>query len=288
MTKINSFQEEILEIFGLETNLNLNKNFSLVLSGGSALGLGHLGVIRYLEENNLKAKEIIGTSMGAILGAIYASGLKYDDIIKIFKKINYLKLLQINIIPKDSLININNIRKFLEEILQNKDFKDLDIDLKVIATNVENGSARVFDKNSNVSLIDALCASFSIPGIFEAYKIEDKYYSDGFLSSNLPIEFASHKRILAIDVIKKKLLEKTNFNKMNLAIEKSFLILILNQTKEKLKNNKKIAYVSLDLSDFKIYEFYKWDKIIDKAYLDFSNTINKCYIRKYDSKNKLL
>lgn len=255
-----------------------NNNFSLVLSGGSALGIGHLGVIKYLEENNLKPKEIVGTSMGALIGAAYASSMNYEEIGKIFKKINYLNLLKPNMFNTKSFIKVDNIKKFLEEIFKENCFKNLNINLKIIATNVNTADAVVFDKNSNISLIDALCATFAIPSIFEPYKIDDKYFWDGYLSSNLPLEFSSYKKIVAVDVLNLKLIKNTKFNSINLAIKKSFFISILNQTKQKLnylKTLKNIQLIDLDLSEFNLYDFHKWEKISNKGYLDFSKSFKK-------------
>ena len=256
------------------TKIKFNNDFSLVLSGGSALGFAHVGVIKYLEEIKTTPKEIIGTSMGALIGAAYAMGKNYNDIIEIISKLNYLKLFKVNFLPINSLIKINKIKSLLEEIFLNITFEDLNIPLKIIATNIETGEATVFDKNSKVPLIDAICASFSVPALFEKYEINGKYYWDGFLSSNLPVEYSSYKKILAINVVKKDIIKKVHHIKLNQAIEKTILILLLNQTIDKIKHYPDIYFVDMDLSMYNMFEFYKWQEIINTGYIFFSKYIN--------------
>ncbi len=244
----------------------IKNNFSLVLSGGAALGIGHLGIIRYLQENKIVPKEIIGTSMGALLGAAYAIGLTYDEINNILEKINYLKLLKVNIFKKNALINLKNIKLILEEIFETNDFNSVNIDLKIVTTNIETGETTIFDKNNNIKLVDAMCASFAIPGIFEPYLIKNELYWDGLLTSNLPIEFSSYNNILAVDVINLNLIQNTKVDTIKSSLEKSFFISILNQTKLKIKNYPKIILINLDLSQFNLYDFHKWEKISIESY----------------------
>jgi len=220
-------------------NKFFSKDFSLILSGGSALGFSHLGVIKFLDENKYIPQEIVGTSMEALIGAAYASGLKYEKIQQIIKDINYFKLFSPSF-SKKYIINYKKIREFLFQIFENKKIKDLKIDLKITSTNFDTGEIVIFDKKSNELLIDILCSSFAIPGIFEPFKLNKINLVDGFLSSNLPIE-VSNKKIknkLAINVVNFKSIEKTPKNIPGI-LRKSFIISIINQTKYNLQINSK-------------------------------------------------
>lgn len=245
------------------------ENFSLVLSGGAALGIGHLGIIKYFQENKIVPKEIIGTSMGALLGAAYAKGLYYDEIISILKKLNYLKLFRFNILRRNALIDLKQIKLLLYEIFGDESFNSLKIDLKIIVSDIETGKATVFDKDNNIKLVDALCASFAIPGIFEAYEIEKNLYWDGFLTSNLPIEFASNEKIVAVDVVNLSLIQNRDTSTIKSSLEKSFFISILNQTESKINDFSNIYLINLDMSKFNLYDFHKWEEIIEISYKQF-------------------
>ncbi len=209
-----------------------NQNTTLVLSGGAALGFAHFGVIKALEENKITPNEIIGTSMGAIASAFLAEKFTYKQIEQIIQELKYLKLLKINIFSFSSLLEHTKIHKFLQEKLGNKTFIELETKLKIIATNIETGELKLFDKinTPNTQIIDAICASISIPGIFKPYQIENEIYVDGLLCSNFPIEFATNKKILGINVITQKFVENKKYKYAPQIIEKSLYIMQLNQT----------------------------------------------------------
>lgn len=250
-----------------------NQKITLVLSGGAALGFAHFGVIKSLEEKQIIPNEIIGTSMGAIAGTFLASNYSYKEIENFIEELKYLKLLKINIFSGNSLIDHTKIRKYLHEKIGNKTFSQLETNLKIIATNIENGELKLFDKinTPNTQIIDAVCASISIPGIFKPYKIENEIFVDGLLTSNFPIEFSTNKKIIGINVITENFVKNKKFKYTPQMIEKSLYILQLNQTKNKIKENKnkQLKVINIDLEEFKSYEFHKWMQIQEQGYIQF-------------------
>jgi NTE family protein len=255
-----------------------NQKTTLVLSGGAALGFAHFGAIKIIQENKINISEIIGTSMGSIASALLACQKTTEEIIQILEEINYLKLLKINIFSLNSLLDQHKIRKFLSEKIGEINFSQTKIDLKIIATNIETGEIKIFDKTNtpNTLIIDAICASIAIPGIFKPYKINEQTYVDGFLTSNLPFEQATNKKIIAIDVITQNYINNLKYKYSTQILEKSILISILNQTKEKLKTNKNklLQRIEINLEEFKPYDFHKSKQIIEKGYSESLNKLN--------------
>ncbi|NQZ85715.1 MAG: patatin-like phospholipase family protein [Nanoarchaeales archaeon] len=248
-----------------------NQKTTLVLSGGGALGFVHFGVLKSLEQKQIKISEVIGTSFGAIAAAFLAIGHTCKEIDTVIEELHYLKLLKINIFSGNSLIEQTKIRKFLQEKFGDITLNQTKIEIKIIATNIETGKIKVFDKNSKTKLIDAICASISIPAIFKPYQIEDKVYVDGFLCSNLPFEFSSNKKIIAIDVITQKFVENFKYKYIPQIIEKSVNITILNQTNHKLEinKNKQLQRIEIDVENYKAYDFHKWKELIEIGEKEF-------------------
>ncbi len=238
--------------------------FSLSLSGGGALGFGHLGVLEDLEKFNLTPSEILGTSMGGIIGALYAIGFKEAKITEIVGEFASVTKWAKFSFSGNSLIDNRKIETIFNSIFKDRYIKDTQIPLKIIATEFATSKKRVFDANSNIKIVDALLATMAIPGIFKEHKIEDKIFVDGFLCENLPILEATKPTILAIDVLGKNSFERVlpdNFFKAANILEmfeKSMRSLIYNQTQTNLKLTKsKIFLLEPDTKSFKTFNFNK-------------------------------
>ena len=237
------------------------RKFSLVLSGGSALGFAHLGVIRFLEEEDSLPSEIVGTSMGALVGAAYAKCLDFDVVYEFFKSKSYFRLFKPDVFSRGNLVSSDKIREEIEDFLEGFDFGDLMVDLKVVATNSYTGESVVFDKSSGVSLVDALCASFSIPGVFKPYSIGSSSYYDGFLSSNLPFEFAKFRPFCS-NVVNINLIHDSSNSLGNL--RQTIIYLVNNQNNLKMRRG--VDLLDLDVSQFTLFDFHKIDELVDLGY----------------------
>ncbi len=156
----------------------------LVLSGGGARGIAHLGVIKALEEYGIKIDRISGASAGAIVGALYAHGYGTNEILKIILKVKSFKLLQPALNVK-GLLKMDVIRTFLEEYLPENDFTALNIPVTIAATNIKSGRTAYFE---NGDLIGAICASSCIPVLFNPIPLQGELYIDGGILNNLPAE----------------------------------------------------------------------------------------------------
>ncbi len=146
--------------------------------------------------------------------------------------------------------------------------KDTKIPLKIIATNIVDGTIKVFSSSDDIKIKDAVLASMAIPGIFEEKEINEVIYNDGFLCENLGINQAIHENILAVDVLGKNSFLKQmpgNFFKTSNVLEmfeKSMRILIYNQTKNILKYSKKNIYlIEPDTKRHKTFHFHKYKEL---------------------------
>ncbi len=256
---------------------DLKKNdFSLILSGGSSYGISHIGVLKFLEKNELKPKEIIGTSMGSIIGALFALGKDAREIKKLLKKINNMGILEIHYLPIQK--DYEKLHDFLKEIFGQRKISDCQINLKIIATKLATGEGKIFTKKDEIYLCDAVMASISIPGIFPAKIINKEKYIDGGVFSNLGIEFAKKKNIkLASNAINqtKKYIEIESKRKFLGLIKKrvnvlkySIHYLLENQTKAKIPFIKKLILIEPNLNGFKKYLFDGYEKMIDIGYTE--------------------
>ena len=114
------------------------KVIGIALSGGGSRGAAHLGALKALEELGIDIQVISGTSAGSIAAALYASGLSTDDIYKVMKDKKFIDYAKI-ILPVDGLMNLDNLRKNLNEIIKKKDFSDMKKKLYIALTNLYSG-----------------------------------------------------------------------------------------------------------------------------------------------------
>lgn len=156
----------------------------LVLSGGGVRGVAHIGAIKALEEHGIFPTHISGTSAGAIVGALYAAGVEWSEILNFFKSIPLFHAKKYAL-RKPGFIDTEKFYSDFKKFVAEDDFKVLKKHLFVTATNVEKGTLRIFDSGP---LIHPVLASASFPGVFTPVKIGKSYYVDGGVLNNFPIE----------------------------------------------------------------------------------------------------
>jgi len=161
-----------------------NKNIALVLSGGGAKGIAHIGVINELERQGYNITSIAGTSMGALVGGIYAAGelKKFQDWMCSLTKEYVIKLVDLSFFGK-GLIKGNRVLDKIKEIIPERNIEDLSIPFCAVATDILNGKEVHFTQGK---LFGAIRASISIPTILIPHKLGDIYHVDGGLLNNIP------------------------------------------------------------------------------------------------------
>ncbi|MBK9108084.1 MAG: patatin-like phospholipase family protein [Saprospiraceae bacterium] len=159
-----------------------SKTFGLALSGGGARGIYHIGVLKALEEKGIHPDCISGTSAGALIGVLYASGLSADEIYHIASGTKWFKFLKPSI-PSGGLIGMDYLSEILNAYLPVDSFEALRIPCWVTACNITKGVLEIFNKGPVVKPVLASC---SVPMLFRPVNINDDFYLDGGILMNLP------------------------------------------------------------------------------------------------------
>lgn len=161
-----------------------NFKTGMVLSGGAIRGVAHLGVLKAVEELDIKLDVISGTSIGAIIGAFFAQGYQADEIFDFYKDKNPFKYLRPQF-PGSGLLNADKLFKDFKSYFESTRFEDLKIPLFITTTNLNTGKQAVFNSGS---LFPVLKAASAVPVIFNPVTINDELHVDGGLISNMPVE----------------------------------------------------------------------------------------------------
>lgn len=181
----------------------------LILGAGGARGFAHLGFLQVLEKEGLEMDLIVGCSIGAIFGALYAAGI---DLYRLEKLLTYpgfsRRLFDISV-TRGGFIKGDKLLEAMRLLTKDLQFEDLKIPLAIVATDIETGDSVVF-REGNVA--QAVRASISIPGVFQPFRYQGRLLVDGAVKNRLPIHVAQKMgadKILAVDV-KKALSAKLN------------------------------------------------------------------------------
>ncbi len=196
---------------------------SLVLAGGGAKGIAHAGILKFFEEKGYKPDMIIGTSMGAIVGGLWASGKSIDELKDFYKEQfalkNYINLRIVSmfefslskfLMGPEAFFRLSNslgidkpgkFQELFRELTDDKNIEDLDIEFYCNAVDLKSSKEYIFEKGN---LAEAMRASMSVPGIFHPVKKDGMILVDGGVMDNLPLKIAKEHgadRIIAVDVM---------------------------------------------------------------------------------------
>ncbi|MDD5108429.1 MAG: cyclic nucleotide-binding domain-containing protein [Candidatus Omnitrophica bacterium] len=175
----------------------------LVLGVGVGYGFCHVGVLKVIEEEKIPIDVIVGSSIGSLIASLWAIGKSSSEILEITSEFREPKhiwgLIDITF-PRFSFIKGNKLYRFLKKHLGDKTFYDVKLPLRIIASNVHKKEAKILDKGS---LVDAIMASCSMPGIFAPFKFKEEVLFDGGVTYPLPTEPLMQmgvKKIIAVNV----------------------------------------------------------------------------------------
>jgi NTE family protein len=265
----------------------------LVLSGGGAKGLAHIGALKVIEEAGIQIDYIGGSSMGAIVGALYASGYSATQLDSIFHEINFNILIQDEVprsaktfyekeetekyvltLPFDDFKisfpsglskgqNIYNLMSRLTMHLGNiQDFSKMPIPFFCIASNVETGEQVILERGS---LAKAVSASGAIPSVFSPVKIDGKLLTDGGVTNNYPVIELRERGaniIIGVDV------QDSLADRKQLRSVFDILTQINNfRTISHMRENIKLTdlYIKPDITKFNVLSFDKGSAIINSG-----------------------
>lgn len=269
------------------------QKIGLVLSGGGAKGFAHIGVLKVLEQAGVKIDYIGGTSIGAVVGGLYASGYNATQIDSIFRDTNFKNLIT-DFIPRSSknfyekrndelyafslpvnkfkvgipvalskgMYNYNLLTRLTNKVRHVRDFNKLPIPFLCIATDIETGEQVVLDKGY---LPQALLASSAFPSLFSPVEMDGKLLVDGGVSNNYPID---EIRKLGADVIIGVDVQDDLKDRNGLNDATKILVQITNlQMIQKMKINRASTdiYIKPEVNGFGIISFDDTPEIIKKG-----------------------
>lgn len=158
-------------------------SLGLVLSGGGARGLAHVGVLRALGERGIRPTCVAGTSAGALVGALYGAGHSSEAMIDFFREKSPFRLSKVSL-TKPGIIDMEKVFADFEEYFPDDSFEALDPRLSVVTTDILKGERVVFDSGP---LIRAVLASCSVPVVFAPVEMGDRFLADGGIVDNFPV-----------------------------------------------------------------------------------------------------
>ncbi|MDP2968259.1 MAG: patatin-like phospholipase family protein, partial [Deltaproteobacteria bacterium] len=148
---------------------------ALVLGAGASKGFAHIGVLKILETNKIPVHMIVGTSVGSVVGSLYAYGLSAFDLQRLSFSIEQKDIVDLTI-PENGFIKGEKLEEFVNRTLKNTPMEKLKIPFYAVATDVQNGQEMVFGRGNTGQAVRASC---SIPGVFRPLKIGDRMYVEG-------------------------------------------------------------------------------------------------------------
>ena len=172
-------------------------SIGLALGGGFARGIAHVGVLKVLEEENIPISFVAGTSVGALIGAAYCSGVTPAELETLATRVRFKHFARWTL-SRYGLASNQRMIGFLNSILKAKNFEDLRVPLAVTATDFSTGEGAVFQSGP---LIDPVRASCAYPGMFLPVKIGGRLLVDGMLAHavpTMPLRKMGADRVLAV------------------------------------------------------------------------------------------
>lgn len=290
----------ILLLPNLSWSDQVHPKIGLVLSGGAARGLAHIGVLKALEEQGIHVDAIAGTSMGAVIGGLYAAGYKVDEIERIAKEMDWQQVLSDQPPRKDvpfrrkqddrdflikqqlsfrddgtlglpiGVIQGQNLSMLLESLLvhtsETRDFDKLAIPFRAVATDIVTGEKVVFSKGH---LPRAIRASMSIPAVFAPVDVDGRLLVDGGMVDNIPIDVARSMgvdRVIAVD-IGTPLLKRKELTTVVDVLNQSTTLMTRNNSEAQLATlTSKDILVEPPLAAYTSADFGSVNELIDAGY----------------------
>lgn len=214
----------------------------LALGGGMAKGLAHIGVLKVLKENNIPIDYVSGTSIGAIIGGFYCSGLSPEKIEEFALNTEWHSLFNFTV-PKNYFIRKFAMRRIIRKVVQDKQFSDLKPMLFISGTRLKDGQKIIFNSGN---LTKAIMASMSLPGILKPENFDGIDVVDGGLVDPLPVESLKEKcdKIIAVNLYinyKEQLMRVSHVKDKSILFEKlkkDFVVTEIEALKNFFKNKK--------------------------------------------------
>lgn len=168
-------------------DLRYEPHLALALGGGGALGAAHVGVLQVLHERGIAPSTVVGTSIGAVMGAAYAAEIDPYELEELVLNAEWGDFGTLSITPGLGLLNTDGLRKTIESVTKSLKIEDLPIRYGAVASDIAKGDSVLLDSGD---LYPAVAASISVPGIFRPPTLNGHRLIDGGVYQNLPLEAA--------------------------------------------------------------------------------------------------
>jgi len=252
----------------------------IALGGGGAKGLAHIPMLEVLDEFGLKPHRIAGTSIGAIVGVLYASGHSGLQIREGINRISYLETDQFpeTLKEKDlfkwfefididwsgsSLLKVDSFLGELMKYVKGARFEDLEIPMQIVAADFWKRSQVVFESGE---LRSAIHASMALPGIFAPVVIDGRVLVDGGVVNPVPFDLLQDcDLVIAVNVMGRRTESKGLVPGFSDAVFNSFQIMQSAILEQKLSDHPPDVYIAPDIIDIRVLEFYRADEIFRQS-----------------------
>jgi len=288
----------------------MKKKVALVLSGGGARGLAHIGVIEELERNGYEITSIAGTSMGSVVGGVYAVGKleEFKDWMLSLDRKKVFSLLDFKL-SRQGLVKGDKVFNAMKEFIPDRDIEDLDIPYAAVAVDLNRMEEVVFRSGS---LYEAMRASVSIPTVLTPVEKGDALLVDGGVMNNIPVDVVERRkrdRLIVVNVnanipkpdlkkSKKEIKEKANIYNRKVKeftdhlkkvlpekddndlgyfelISKTISSMIYHNAQTNLEQYRPDILIEVSRNSCNTYDFYKSEELVEYGRLAAELALNK-------------
>jgi NTE family protein len=246
------------------------KKIGLALGGGAVLGAAHVGVLKALEELDIKISYIAGTSIGAFVAAFYAFGKTPAEIEEIALKLTWMDISGISLF-KNGLLSNEKLGDLISEHIGNEKIENAEIPLAMIATDISTGKKVVLKEGDVAS---GVMASTCLPGIFIPVEMNDVTLVDGGIVENVPIDTIKEMGadyVVGVDLNAKNKYEKPN-NILDVIMNSFHFTL---KTAAKYQTENADLLITPDLSEFNMADTSQVKDLIKQGYKDSKMLLEK-------------
>ena len=242
------------------------KRVGLALGGGGAKGLSHIAFLKALDELGVRPAVIAGASIGAVIGGLYAAGVSGAALEQLLKTIGFMELskiiLDFSILSDSAIFTGKRVEEFLAQRLPIQTFAEVEIPLKIVATDFWNRREVVFTSGS---LITAIRASMAMPAVFEPVLLNGTVLIDGGAVNPLPYDLLREEcdLVIAIDASGEKTYAlKDPVPNMVESILSTFQIMQASIVEAKKKLSPPDIYIKPALTNIRVLDFYRYKEIL--------------------------
>ncbi len=237
----------------------MEKTIGITLSGGGARGIAHIGALQALEENGVSPTLVSGASAGAIVGALYATGMSPEEILAAFKHTPQYKIFRPTV--GRGLMDLGKLKGALSRQIPIDNFAALRKRLFVAVVNLNSGLCEYISQGP---LLDWVVASASVPIIFKPRKLAGAVYADGGLINNLPIEPLEGLCDLLIGVNVTPLRHTSKLNGLRPLINRTVDLVMWNGVERRLARCD--VAIEPEAHEFGFFETDKSDQLFEIGY----------------------